>query len=155
MKPRIELNKIRKNDYYRYLFLEYKGRDLNELKYKTCIEIGINSNSELILKFIEPNFKEKNKFYFKNVKEDIKEMIDEQKKDKNYKIKKDDNENVKSKMNKNNKYHNYQKFSSSDNNPKINVVFDLTQTSDLEFFQIKNQKVDVKCNLIIEADKSV
>jgi len=36
MKPRREIKKIRRNDYFRYLFLEYNGKDLNELKYKTC-----------------------------------------------------------------------------------------------------------------------
>jgi hypothetical protein len=45
MKPRIEIIKIRKNDYYRYLFLEYKGKDLKELKYKTCQEVGINNHT--------------------------------------------------------------------------------------------------------------
>ena len=102
MKPRIEINKIRKNDNYRYLFLEYKRRDLNELKYKTCQEVGIKNDRELILNFIEHNFNEQYKIYID---------ID------------NDNVNIKSKKNISNISHNYEHFYSSDNRSKVNVSF--------------------------------
>ena len=116
-KPRREIRKIRVNDYYRYLFLEYKGRDLNELKYKTCKEVGLENNSELLLKFIESNSDEKNEIYVNNIKEKIvepKNFIND-KKNENH------NDNIKYKKNISKKSNNYENHYNSINSLIFNV----------------------------------
>jgi hypothetical protein len=159
-KPRIEIIKIRKNDYYRYLFLEFKGKDLKELKYKTCQEVGINYNTELKLKFIEVNQKEQERINFNN----IKEKIDEPKKDLSNKNNENDNINIKYEENISEKFydaqHNYnendninikyeehilKRFYEAQNNyyPKVNVFFYN------KYLSKKN------INVIIEADKTL
>ena len=146
IKPRREIKKIRKNDYFRYLFLEYKGRDLIELKYKTCKDVGIKNDSELILKFIESISNEQNEICINNNNRiDInnnKEKIDEHKKVISDKKDENDNDkvNIKKKKNIFNKSHNYEHYSNSDNSPKVNDVFK------------KNSKI---CTIIIEPDKSI
>ena len=70
MKPRREIKKVRRNDYFRYLFLEYNGKDLHELKYKTCHQVGIKEDSELMLKFKEYN----NQININNEKEKMKRI---------------------------------------------------------------------------------
>ena len=140
MKPRIEIKKIRINDYFRYLFLEYKGKDLKESKYKTCEQLGIDNNTELILKFKESESLN-----------DIKEKIDENKidiKDKNIENNKDNiinnniinNNNIKIKKNISTKSHNFSNYYNTDNKPKLNVSF------------IKHSKTEI---VQIEPDKSI
>ena len=150
MKPRIEINKIGRNDYYRYLFLEYKGRNLNEFKYKTCQEVGIKNKSELKLKFIENNFNEQNKIYI-NINKVNKEKVDEQEKNVSNKNDENDNNNninnnsvkIINKNNISNKSYHYEHFDNSDNNPLINV-----------YFQNEKDK-GKKAVVVIRADKSI
>jgi len=117
MKPRREIKKVRRNDYFRYLFLEYNGKDLNELKHKTCQQVGIKEDSELMLKFKESNNqininneKEKNEKNISNKCENFNCFFDNRPKNNVifHKSMKSDN-------------YNYNNF---DNRPKINLIFE-------------------------------
>ena len=48
--PIIEYKRSRKNDYSDVLFLEYKGKNLNELMNKTCKDIGLKNGETIFLK---------------------------------------------------------------------------------------------------------
>lgn len=103
--PIIEYIKIRKNDYSDYLYLEYNGKNLDELENKTCEEIGLKSNDVLFLKFKKPQKNNEIK-----IEEDVYKNKDDKNIYKNFRRKK-----------KNLNYDDYAK--SSNDTLKINVEF--------------------------------
>ena len=148
MKPRREIKKIRRNDYYRYLFLEYNGKDLHELRYKTCQQVGIKKDSELMLKFKESNLDEQNDININNSNNQININNEEEKNEKNISNKSEnfnyyfDNRpnNTNVIFHKSIKSDNYN-YNNFDNRPKINLIFE--------------NKTGEKKSIIIEADKSI
>ena len=135
--PIIEIIKFRENDYSDYLFLEYKGKDLNELKNKTCKEIGLTCGNEIILKFKKNlNNELKNEKIINNNKNE--EDIERYKKDII-----NDNMNMNIKKKKNHKY----KKGFADKQI-INVIFKLQQGE-------KNNKDNNMISLQVEEDKSI
>ena len=110
------------NDYSDYLFLKYKGKDLYELKHKTCKEIGIKFGDELKLKFKEFSSKEHdriNRINFNSI--DNNKDNDVNKNDKDYKDKDNDNNDIKMKMYIS--YNHRQEYNFNDI-PKINVILE-------------------------------
>ena len=113
------------NDYSDYLFLKYKGKDLYELKHKTCKEIGIKFGDELKLKFKEFSSREHdriNRINFNNIDNNKDNDINKNDKDNNdNKDKDNDNNDIKMKMHIS--YNHRQEYNFNDK-PKINVIFE-------------------------------